>query len=110
MTRLTADFWVRAYLQRLTLADIPAYITAHGDPTAGAVIVKLARLDGSAQAFQRTVDPLTGARMWMELAAGAEVEVDASLSRQRRRDPDLWIVEVESREGRTLLDEPGLSD
>jgi hypothetical protein len=110
VTRLTADFWVRAYLQRLTLADIPAYVTAHGDPTAGAVIVKLATLDGKARAFQRSFDLLSDSRTWMVLAEGAEADVDASLARQRSRDPDLWIVEVESRDGRTLLDEPGLSD
>ena len=47
---------------------------------------------------------------WVVLAEGDEAEVDAVLNRQRERDPDLWIIEVESREGRTLLDEPGLAD
>ena len=46
MTRLTAAFWVQAYLRRLMLENIPAYILAHGDDTAGAVLVKLATLDG----------------------------------------------------------------
>ena len=54
--RLTADFWVRAYLARLRLADIPAYVTAKGDAEAGAVLVKLATLDGRARAFQRSFD------------------------------------------------------
>ncbi len=110
MARLTADFWVRAYLARLAQENIPAFVTAHGDDTAGAVIVKLNRLDGTATAFQRTLDPLTGARRWMVLAEGSEDEVDATLARQRSFDPDLWIIEVESREGRHLLDAPGLAD
>ena len=108
--RLTADFWVRAYLARLEQSGIPAYVTAHGDATAGAVAVKLATLDGRAQAFQRGVDLMTGARTWMLLADGAEAEVDAMLTRQRARDPDLWIIEIEDRAGRTLLDQPGLAD
>ncbi len=108
--RLTADFWVRAYLARLGLADIPAYITARGDATAGAVIVKCARLDGTAAAYQRSFDLTTGARAWMVLAEGDERMVDDTLARQRARDPDLWLIEIESRDGRTLLDEPGLSD
>ena len=49
--RLTARFWVDAYLTRLRLADIPAFVTARGDATAGAVVVKLNRLDGTAAAF-----------------------------------------------------------
>jgi hypothetical protein len=107
--RLTAEFWVQAYLARLRLADIPAFVTARGDATAGAVIVKLNRLDGSAAAFARSYDA-TGARVWTPLADGPEAEVDAALDRQRRFDPDLWIVELEDRQGRTLLDQPGLAD
>lgn len=108
--RLTTDLWVAAYLARLRLADIPVYVAAKGDPTAGAVIVKSATLDGQAKAFQRSYDLITGARVWVVLAEGAEADVDAVLRRQRDRDRDLWVIEVEDRAGRTLLDEPGLSD
>lgn len=108
MTRLTARFWVDAYLARLRFQDIPAFVTAHGDDTAGAVLVKLNTLDGKAQALHRTYDLMSGARKWDQLAAGPEAEVDASVRRQREFDPDLWVIEVEDRAGRHLLDEPGL--
>ncbi|RVV97478.1 DUF1491 family protein [Mesobaculum littorinae] len=110
MARLTADFWVHAYLARLRLADIPAFVVARGDATAGAVIVKQATLDGMATLYQRSFDLMTGDRRWVVLAEGAEAEVDATIERQRRSDPDLWVIEVEDRAGRHLLDEPGLSD
>jgi hypothetical protein len=108
--RLTTGFWVSAYLNRLRLADIPVYVTAKGDATAGAVVVKSATLDGRARAFQRSFDLVTGGRAWVVLADGPETEVDALLARQRARDPDLWVIEVEDRQGRTLLDQPGLAD
>lgn len=107
--RLTAEFWVRAYLARLRLADIPAFVTARGDATAGAVVVKLDTLDGNARAFARSTDG-TGNRVWTTIAEGHDAQVEAALARQRRFDPDLWIVAVEDRQGRTLLDEPGLAD
>ena len=107
--RLTAEFWVAAYLTRLRLADIPAFVTARGDATAGAVIVKVNRLDGTARAFRAASSSRAGARVWAMLAEGAEAEVDAALARQRGYDPDLWLVEVEDRAGRSLLDEPGLA-
>lgn len=107
--RLTAGFWVAAYLTRLRLANIPAYVTARGDATAGAVIVKCATLDGQATAYQRSFD-MSGRRNWVMLAQGGEAEVDAVLARQRARDPDLWLIDVESRDGKTLLDEDGLAD
>lgn len=108
--RLTADFWVRAYLARLAQASIPAFITAHGDDTAGTVMVKLATLDGQARLFQRSWDLLNDRRSWVVLAEGDESAVDATIARQRARDPDLWVVEIEDRAGRHLLDEPGLSE
>ncbi|HSG56248.1 DUF1491 family protein [Seohaeicola saemankumensis] len=108
--RLTASFWVAAYLARLRLADIPAFVVAHGDDSAGAVLVKLNTLDRRAVAFQRSFDLMSGARTWVVLAEGDEAEVDAALLRQRARDRDIWVIEVEDRQGRHLLDEPGLSD
>jgi len=108
--RLTAALWVEAYLTRLRLADIPAFLVAKGDETAGAVLVKQSPLDGSAVLMQRSVDLMSGARTWIVLAEGGEAEVDATIARQRRNDPDLWVLEVEDRAGRHLLDEDGLRD
>ena len=108
--RLTSDLWVSAYLTRLRLADIPVYVTAKGDQTAGAVIVKVALLNGQARAYQRSFDLMADTRVWVVLADGPEPEVDALLSRQRSRDPDLWVIELEDRQGRTLLDQPGLAE
>ena len=105
--RLKAGLWVAAYLARLRVLDIPAFVTAHGDDTAGAVLVKLATLDGQARLFQRSFDA-SGQRVWMTLAKGAEDDVDAAVTRQRRFDPDLWVVEVEDRQGRHLLGDEGL--
>ena len=107
--RLAAGIWVAAYLRRLTLADIPAYIARHGDDTAGAVLVKCATLDGRASLWAREWDLDTDQRLWVRLNEGAERDIDAQIARQTARDPDLWVVEIESRDARTLLDEPGLA-
>ncbi len=109
MPRLTARFWVDAYLARLRFQDIPAFVVAHGDDTGGAVLVKLNTLDGQAVLFQRSFDLMTGDRRWIELASGIEAEVDNAVTRQRGFDRDLWVIEVEDRAGRHLLDEDGLS-
>ncbi|HBG97625.1 MAG TPA: DUF1491 domain-containing protein [Rhodobacteraceae bacterium] len=104
MARLTSDIRVAAYLARLRSWAIPAYLVARGDATAGAVMVKLNTLDGRAQGFARSFDPETGATVWVTVAEGPEAEVDAALARQRARDPDLWLIEVEDKAGRALLD------
>lgn len=109
MSRLTSEIWVAAYLTRLRLATIPAYIIQKGDGTAGAVMVKLNTLDGNATCFQRSFDLTTDERRWVVLVQGIETEVDTSISKQRSFDPDLWVIEIEDKSGKHLLDEPGLT-
>ncbi|MDB0073788.1 DUF1491 family protein, partial [Planktomarina temperata] len=103
MIRLTSDIWVSAYLTRLRLADIPAFVVQRGDATAGAVLVKLNLLDGQGIVFQRSFDLQSGARNWVELISGDEADLDRAIARQRGFDPDLWVIEVEDRLGRHLL-------
>ncbi|MFK7752324.1 MAG: DUF1491 family protein [Sedimentitalea sp.] len=108
MSRLRADFWVQAYLTRLRLLDIPAFVVSHGDDSAGAVLIKLNTLDGQALVFQRSFDLTSGEKTWIVLQTGTEAEADATLGRQRGFDPDLWVIEVEDKHGRHLLDDPSL--
>ena len=70
--RLTAKFWVHAYLNRLRMIDIPAFVVLKGDLTAGAVVVKMNTLDGQAMAYQRSFDLISGARKWIDFAVGGE--------------------------------------
>jgi hypothetical protein len=109
MTRLVTSFWVQAYLTRLRLMDIQGFVVAHGDNDAGAVLIKINTLDGQARVMHRSFDLTTGMRRWVELAAGEESEVDQAIARQRGFDSDLWVVEVEDRQGRHLLDDEGLN-
>ena len=108
--RLAADFWVRAYLARLEQAGIPAFVTAKGDATAGAVLVKVASFDGQAKVYQRSFDMNADARVWVVLSEGSDAAVDSTIAKQRSFDRDLWVIEVEDRHGRSLLDEQGLSE
>lgn len=107
--RLTTDFWVSAYLNRLRLENIPAFVTSKGDPTAGVVMVKLNTLNGLAVAYQRSFDLMSGERAWVVLREGAQQDVDAAIAKQRSFDPDLWVIEVEDKSGRHLLDQEGLT-
>ena len=108
MARLATSIWVSAYLMRLSLEGIPAHIVKRGDATAGAVAVKLAFMNGRASFYTRGYGP-DGRPGWQPQAEDAEeAEVDAAIQRQRRYDPDLWVIEVEDPRGRHMLDAPGL--
>lgn len=106
--RLASHVWVGAYLRRLQGLGIPAYVIARGDAVAGAVLVKLALMDGTARAYTRRFDLESDARVWDVLVEGPECDVDSAITRQRNFDPDLWVLEVEDARGRHLLDTDGL--
>ena len=106
--RLAAGVWVSAYLARLRQAAIPVYVAARGEGTSGAVAVKLATLDGRAALWRRVFDPMAEARAWVCVSEGLESAIDAQIARERARDPDLWVIEVEDRLGRHLLDGDGM--
>ena len=108
--RLRADFWVAAYLRRCEAEGASAYLRRRGAPEAGAVLVKLDRLDGRAAVFGMT--SLQGRdagvdRCFTRLHRDEwidPVDAEARLKRESGFDPDLWIVEVEDRDGRAFLE------
>lgn len=108
--RLPTELWVSALVRRAQIAGASAFILQRGDAERGDVLVKVARLDGTAQAFVPSFDLETGARIFSDLALrgvdSSEAEIDAYIRRARDRDSDLWVVEIEDREGRHFLVEP----
>lgn len=102
--RLATHIWVAAYLRRMTVENTPAYVTRHGDDTAGAVLVKCATLDGNATLWRQEYDFATDSRDWRQIAEGAEAQIDAAIVREAAFDPDLWVIEVERRDGDVRLD------
>ena len=104
MSRLTSSFWVQAYIKKLNLLGVPAFVVSHGDDTAGAIIVKVNKLNGDAVLFERSFSLDKNLNQWSKFESGDEKELDELLSRQLSRDRDLWIVEIESRQGDPFLD------
>ena len=105
MNRLTSSFWVQAYIKKLNLLGVPAFVVSHGDDTAGALIIKVNKLNGDAVLFERSFSLDKNLNQWSKFESGDEKELDELLSRQLSRDRDLWIVEIESREGDPFLDD-----
>lgn len=104
---LSTDVWVAALIRRAELGGAFAVVARKGDPRAGAVIVKvLNRTDGTARLYAEATRG-DGERVWMRPAASEEEpDLDRYLERAIRIDPDLWIVEVEDKQGRHFLTEP----
>lgn len=105
--RLKAGIFVRALIRRAEVAGAFAAVVKKGSEEAGAVFLKIAKAD-------RTSTVLSQARrgdgelVWMKVLGDAASDADANayFEKQMRFDPDIWIVEIEDREGRAFVDEP----
>ena len=89
--RLASAVRVSALLRRVAAAGGFGAVLARGDSTAGSIAAVL-RDDGG----ERLVAPvlaMAGGYDWVEMAAGAAIP--AWIERARRRDPDLWVVELD---------------
>ena len=104
---LSTDIWVGALIRRVEIGGAFAVVARKGDPRAGAVLVKvLNRTDGTARLLAEATRG-DGERIWMEPAASREEpDLDRYIERAARIDPDVWVVEIEDREGRHFLVEP----
>lgn len=95
-----------ALIRRAEIGGAFATVARRGDDRAGTVIVKV--FDTStrrARLYSEAFGP-DGERLWMQpVESESESELDQYLERQTRYDPDLWIVEIEDREGRHFITE-----
>jgi hypothetical protein len=110
--RLKSAIWVSAYIRRCQVEGVFAAVRRRGAEEAGAIFIKVNRLDGTADLYgpapqaafdeakpaDRAFSPLLKTR------PAPESDVEAYLARETRFDPDVWIVESEDRAGRHFLD------
>lgn len=106
--RLPTYVWVDALVRRVQVAGASAFVIQAGDASRGDVLVKVARLNGQAHIYAPRTG-LDGDRMFVDLTLQGigpeERETDQYITRARQRDSDLWVVEIEDRDGRHFLTE-----
>jgi len=108
MTRLRSDFWVSAYLRRCGVEGLDSALRRRGAAEAGAIFVKIDRLDGTASLYgpapQSLVDD-SGERRFVPLLVDVTpLDVEDKLRREIGFDADLWLIEVDDRQGRHFLE------
>ena len=109
--RLRSDIYVAALIRRAEVLGASAILRRRGAAEAGALFIKIDRLDGHAAllapapqsaAMPEGVDRQFSRAHPQEWIDPAEAE--ARLKREIAFDPDLWIVEIEDRAGRAFVD------
>lgn len=107
--RLKSEIWVKAYLRRCTVNGAMAVVARHGDDDAGAIFIKVLDRAGNAGLFAPApagLDESEFDRRWVEAFKGRrvpDVEAQRTLDREAEFDEDIWVIEVEDRDGRHFL-------
>ena len=108
--RLRTDIFIAALIRRAAASGAFATLVRRGADEAGAIFVLVDRLDGAFDLFGPAPQSLLaegppGERLFAPLLAAApEAEVSERMRRERDFDPDLWLVEIADRDGRSFIE------
>jgi hypothetical protein len=104
--RIPTELWVSAKLRSLQTQGIGVYVVHSGAPASGTVIIRSVLRDESCLIYTQTRD-LDGNLVWMDSFDGKpadKVKGDDYIQRARNRDPDVWIIEIEDKNGKNLFE------
>jgi hypothetical protein len=106
--RIKAGFRVKALVRRVQSQNASAFITRRGDEDAGAILIVLNGLAGKSRLLSQARNG-TGELIWLMVSGvdpQADLDIAEDIAKRCARDPDLWVVEIESREFSAYVDEP----
>ncbi len=90
-----------AQVRRCNAEAVPAMVVRKGDAKGGTLLLKINQIEQGCRVLSQARD-LDGKLAWLAAFDGAlvpEQEADAYIGRAVGRDPDLWVVEIEHRDG-----------
>jgi hypothetical protein len=108
---LRADIFVSAYIRRSMGEGAYAVLRRRGASEAGAIFVKIDRLDGTCALYgpapQTELAEAGIDRLWTRMHTEEWLDCASAEERLRKEiafDPDIWIIDVDDRSGRCFLD------
>ncbi len=98
--RLPTALWIDAHIRQCTANAIPVYVMNKGAYASGTVMLKIDTLNDGVQVLSQMRD-IDGKMGWMDVFDGKTVDEQQAneyIQRAIDRDPDLWVIEIESRD------------
>ncbi len=106
--RIRTSLWVQAQLRVCDLRNMPLVVRRRGDPDAGAIVLLISRGASGVVALSQTRDDL-GRLAWLRPLGADPVEaskVEEFVTRTVKRDPDVWVIEIEDYRNEYVPDGP----
>ena len=108
--RLRSDFWVAALLRRAEAAGAYVTIARRGAAEAGAIFVAVHRQGDQCDLYGPAPQSVfdvehPSERLFLKAADGVTAaELRERIDREIRFDPDVWLVDIEDRDGRPFVE------
>jgi hypothetical protein len=107
--RLRTDFWIAALRRRAEAAGAYISIARRGAEEAGAIFIQVDRRDGCYDLYGPApqsvfTDGVTDRLFTLLARKVPEHTTRARIEEEVNFDPDLWLVDIEDREGRAFIE------
>ncbi len=102
---LATHMRVSALLQMCHAKGEGAYVIQKGDRTAGALLIRQNHCNGTSTLYARRYT-MEGEAEWQPVSDDdfqPDADIDTTIEKRLRTDPDLWVIEVETRDVIALL-------
>jgi hypothetical protein len=106
-SRLRSDIWVAAYIRRIEIEGLVAMLRKRGSAEAGAIFIKLDHLNGQSTLYAPAPQSLSGddgSRKFRRACEADNFDIEAKILKEQKFDSDLWLIEVEDKQGRHFLE------
>ena len=99
---LPTGLWVSAHIRRCTSAGIPVYVVKRGGEVRGTVMLRISIPSKGSRILTQARD-MDGKPGWLDPHDGVLVDESTASGYIRQAvdaDPDLWVLEIEDKEGK----------
>lgn len=98
--RTPTHLWVEAKVRELSAQGVGVYVLNKGEKMGGLVLLRLSNVRGQCKLLtqQRNLEGVLG---WVGVFQEDIIDdkkADEYISKSIQRDPDLWVIEIESQE------------
>ena len=98
MARLSTRMLVDSVLANANRSMVTCVLEERGSAEAGAILVRLDQPDGTCRIESR-VAGMDGGYEWQDITGDEPLDTEAArerIERERRFDPDLWVIAVDA--------------